>query len=520
MQFGRYRILQDLGSGGMAVVCKALVEGPQGFSREVVVKRIRSEFASDPSFVKMLATEARLSAKLRHPNIVQVYEFGEVDGEYYVAMELVDGPDLRALLAACGGHDIRVPVGVACFIIGEVAHALGHAHALTDDEGRSLEIVHRDVSPSNIMVTPAGAVKLLDFGIAKAAAQASDERTRTGALKGKVSYLSPEQVEGLSFDHRSDLFALGVVFYELLTMERLFRGENEFQVMRQIREVDVPPLAKRAANIPPDLDLVVRKLLAREPAERFGSGEEVAAALVPIARRLEGDAASLRRFLEDLGPLIGRPEVRPPREPTATALPYVSTISRGELHTRTVAPGAPAGGSRALRVAAVAVVLLLAATIGRLSGRMGGSPPPEAAGGAGPATAATKATAATAAPASPIAATAASPATATAASPAAAERDRVKLRIGGTDGAEVLVDGALVGTVPLEVALPRLDGVRRVALHASGYDPWQREVSGAVDAALMVWLHRSAPSPRRAAPSLPPSPKRAPPADKLLKDPF
>jgi serine/threonine-protein kinase len=286
----------------MAVVSRAVIEGPLGFSRALCIKRIRPALSGDPAFVRKLAAEARLSALLLHPNIVQVHDFGDVDGEYYIAMELVEGMDLLAVLRRASNNGITLPIGVICHVVAEVARALGYAHALTDEDSRPLGIIHRDVTPSNIMITPLGAVKLLDFGIARATAHLrNDIITRSGALHGKVSYLSPEQVIGEPATPRSDLFSLGVVFHELLTLHKLFSGRNDLQVMQSIYDCNVPP-PSLSRQLPPDVDEVVLRLLQRNPAERFASGEELASALLPIARRLHGDAVTLQKLyvrLED-----------------------------------------------------------------------------------------------------------------------------------------------------------------------------------------------------------------------------
>jgi eukaryotic-like serine/threonine-protein kinase len=313
-QFGRFRLLEDLGRGGMAVISRAVVDGPRGFQRELVVKRIQPALAQ-PRFVNLLATEARLSARLHHPGIVQVYEFGDVDGEYYLAMELVEGLDLRHVRRAWARREQRPPVGVVCHIVREVASALAYAHALTDSDGRPLQIVHRDVSPSNIMITPLGTVKLLDFGIAKAADHIRCDQTPTdvGWLRGKISYLSPEQAAGWPLDGRTDIFSLGIVFYELLTMERLFPSTPAFQTIRRIREVDVPPPRTLVPELPADVEAVVMKMLARAPDHRFANCDELVTALTPITRRLDGDAAALRRCYVELGTVArAHAKTRPP----------------------------------------------------------------------------------------------------------------------------------------------------------------------------------------------------------------
>ncbi len=305
MRVGRYRLVEDIGAGGMAVVSRAVVDGYQGFSREIVVKRISSSVAPTETLVHLLATEARLSAKLLHPNIVQVYDFDQVDGEYYIAMELVDGVTLLELLRALRAQKRQPPVGVVCFIVREVARALAYAHALTDEQGRPLEIVHRDVTPSNIMVTDFGGVKLLDFGIAKAAAHVRSDQTQTqiGAIRGKISYLSPEQILGHQVDRRSDIFSLGIVFSELLTTEKLFKSPSDFETMRRIREDAIAPPSTRRSDLSEEIDAIVGKMLARAPEERFASCAELVDALTPLTRRWQGDGVALRRFVAELGPI-------------------------------------------------------------------------------------------------------------------------------------------------------------------------------------------------------------------------
>jgi serine/threonine-protein kinase len=294
--FGRYRLVRELGRGGMGVVYYAMIEGPQGFIRPCVVKRIVPELARDEGFIQSLVAEARLSGLLVHPGIVQVYEFGELDGEYFLAMEYVEGVSLHEALRHAQRTEHPLPPGTVCYLAAELALALGYAHALHDHAGRALEIVHRDVSPSNVMLGRSGTVKLLDFGIARAASHTRDQVTRTGTIKGKFAYMSPEQAEGLPIDHRSDLFALGSVVWEALTLRRLFFAPDDLQTLRLVREAKVPP-----TGVDAELDTVLMHLLARDPNERIASGDELAAILQPIAHRLQGNTFSVRRLVAELG---------------------------------------------------------------------------------------------------------------------------------------------------------------------------------------------------------------------------
>jgi serine/threonine protein kinase len=309
--FGRYRLIEQIGAGGMALVYRA-VQPQAPDAAPVVIKRMLPELSRDPVFVKMLVAEARLSSRLVHPNIVQVHELGLVGNEYFLSMEYCDGADLARVLNRCVAAGTALPIGLACHIVHQIASALAYAHDLADGEGRPLEIIHRDVSPANIMTTSEGAVKLLDFGVAKAAAHVRDDRTRTGTLKGKINYLSPEQAEGLEIDRRSDLFALGIVLYESLTMRRLFRGDSDLVTLRMIRQCEVSAPSTEREGVPPELDAIVLKMLARDPAQRYARADEIVAALEPLTKSLGGDPVpvQLQQFIASLGPLGPAPVPR------------------------------------------------------------------------------------------------------------------------------------------------------------------------------------------------------------------
>ena len=298
--FGRYRLLEPIGSGGMAVVYRALTLDGE---RSVVIKRVLPALCRDPSFARMLLAEARLSCRLRHPAIVEVYEMGRVADEYYIAMEHVDGVDLVRLLNRCLKAGKPLPVGLACWLVREMAQALAYAHDLTDDLGRPLGIVHRDVTPSNIMLTTDGRAKLLDFGVAKAAEHVVDDRTRTGTLKGKVHYLSPEQADGLPVDRRADVFSLGIVLHECLAMKRLFVGDGDLATLRLIRQAEVTPPSAKRPEVPPELDAIVLKMLSREASARYQSATELAEALTPFVERFGAGSDAMRDFIASLGPI-------------------------------------------------------------------------------------------------------------------------------------------------------------------------------------------------------------------------
>ena len=347
VRFGRYRLVERIGAGGMAEVHRAVVDGPGGFQRTVVIKRMLRQLCGDDAFVRMLLAEGRLTALLHHPGIVQVHEVGEVDGIYYLAMEHVDGVDLASLLRAAQARR-PLPPAVAVAVAVELAGALAYAHARTDEAGRPCDIVHRDVSPANIMVTPLGAVKLLDFGIAKAADSLRDVETRTGTLKGKVAYMSPEQAEGEPVDRRSDVFALGVVLHEMLTLRRLFRADDDLATLKLVRECAVAP-----PGVDVELDAIVMRMLARRREERFGSCDEVVAALTPVARRLGADAAAVREYVAALGPI----ERRVPRSTVRETATFDLSPQAAAPPQRSRAPWIAAALS-AVVIGAVAVALV------------------------------------------------------------------------------------------------------------------------------------------------------------------
>lgn len=298
-RFGRYVLLDRIGAGGMAEVFRAVMPGVEGFRRTFVVKRILAARAQAADFVEMFVQEARIGALLNHPNIVQVYDFGNVDGNYFLAMEYLRGRDLSALTRRLRERQRPCPIPVAAFIAREVAQSLGYAHALTDPEGQPLHVVHRDVSPSNIMCVRAGGVKLLDFGIAKATGVAP-EQTGQGIFKGKLAYMAPERLRDEPFDGRSDLFALGVVLWELLTGRRLFRGQTESDTLKNVLQRRIPPPSELRPDMPAALDAVVLRALDRDPAARTPTGLEMADELEEILAETRYHSKMLPALLQEL----------------------------------------------------------------------------------------------------------------------------------------------------------------------------------------------------------------------------
>jgi serine/threonine protein kinase len=306
--FGRYRLLGRIGEGGMAEVYRALMTGPEGFERELVLKRILPRLSETGDFKTMFIREAKISALLLHPNIVQIYEFGEAEGAYFIAMENVQGVTLREALTTLRREQRAMPYLVAADIARQICIGLDYAHTLHGPDGKALEIVHQDISPTNIMLAYTGTVKILDFGIARAASFAEEE-AKKGLIKGKVSYLSPEQIHVRPFDSRADIFALGVVFHEMLTGRRLFQAKNDITRMRQLlSQVVAPPSAMNAA-IPRELDRIVMRSLEMDPDARYQSTADMASDLertLIAARYSSRELSKLLHglFLPDEDPLV------------------------------------------------------------------------------------------------------------------------------------------------------------------------------------------------------------------------
>jgi eukaryotic-like serine/threonine-protein kinase len=278
-RFGRYILVDRLGAGGMAEVFRALVLGPEQFQRVVVVKRILPKYSASPAFIQMFIDEARLCGRLSHPNIIQVYEFGTQDQQYFITMEYVEGRSLVNMLQRLCEREERMPSTVAAEIARQVCRGLAYAHTLTAEDGKPLGIIHRDLSPGNVIVAHSGSVKVLDFGIARVENRFRVGTTNPGCVKGKFSYLAPEQLTSKPIDHRADLFSMGIVLYEMLTSTRLFRGENSTDSVNLLRSMRIPPPSERNPQVPARLDAIAMRALRRNPAERYQDATEMADAL-------------------------------------------------------------------------------------------------------------------------------------------------------------------------------------------------------------------------------------------------
>jgi serine/threonine protein kinase len=276
--YGRYLLLERLAIGGMAEVWLAEVRGQPG--RRYAVKRLLPTLADDPAFVTMFLDEARIGAQLDHPGIVPVHDLGREGSSYFMAMDYLAGQDLRALLARLRHDGSRLPPALSAFVVAQAARALDHAHRALGHDGAPLHVVHRDLSPANVLLGYDGRVAVIDFGIAQAALRAHRE---DAVLRGKFGYLSPEQVRGLPVDRRADVFSLGAVLHELLTGQRLFHGPSDLAVLERVRAAQVRPPSERNPAVPPALDAVVLRALSREPADRQPWASDLADALGPFA---------------------------------------------------------------------------------------------------------------------------------------------------------------------------------------------------------------------------------------------
>jgi serine/threonine protein kinase len=271
--FGKYYLLDRINVGGMAEVFRAKAFGVEGFERLVAVKRILPNIAEDTDFITMFIDEAKLAVQLNHANIAQIFDLGKVGDAYFIALEYLHGKDLRAVFDLARKEGRPVPIGLAVYALMKACEGLDYAHNKKDASGRDLELVHRDVSPQNILVSFDGDVKLIDFGIAKAIGKAN--KTQAGILKGKFGYLSPEQVEGAVIDRRSDVFGVGIILFELLTGQRLFAGDSDFSTIEKVRSVEIPSPRKYNSKIPEELEQIVLKALARNVADRFQTAMEL-----------------------------------------------------------------------------------------------------------------------------------------------------------------------------------------------------------------------------------------------------
>jgi serine/threonine-protein kinase len=297
-RFGKYLLVGDIAVGGMAEVFLAVHKGVEDFIKVVVIKRVLPHLTSNPDFVRMFVDEARLAARLEHPNIVRTYEFGEVNGHYFTAMEYLPGEDLFKALSNLSLSRQMMPVHIATGITSQLCSGLHFAHQFTDTSGKPLNLVHRDINPANILITYGGEVKIIDFGVAKTN---TNVKTVNGTIKGKVAYMPPEQVLGREVDQRADIFSAGVVLWEVLTGRPLFLRSNEAATLYAIMNAPIPPPSKLRSDVPPQLDKIVSRALSRSPGDRYETAEEMASEIDDVAAELPRyDGRVLAAKLEEL----------------------------------------------------------------------------------------------------------------------------------------------------------------------------------------------------------------------------
>ncbi len=318
-RIGRYEIMERLAVGGMAEAFRARAHGPGGYQRELVIKRILPHLAQDPDFVRAFVDEAKILGMLNHPNVVGVYDFGEDQGLHYLALEFLDGPSLATMVDRASRLRAAIPAGIVAYVGKEICNGLSEVHTARDPQGTALGLIHRDVTPSNVMTTLNGGVKLLDFGVAKIAG--SEQVTQHGRLKGKPGYFAPEQIAGSAIDSRVDLFALGVLLHEMLCLRHLFHrdGEGIASTIYRIMQLEVPEPSSIRADAPPALGRIILKALSREPHNRYASAYEMARELDLVALDLGTRAEDLARFVADQNAASPHLEDEP-REPTTQGL--------------------------------------------------------------------------------------------------------------------------------------------------------------------------------------------------------
>jgi TonB family protein len=317
-KFGQYVLLDRIATGGMAEVWKARMRGVEGFQKTVAIKKILPHLSDNQDFIEMFIDEAKLAAQLSHNNIIHIYDLGKIQSSYYIAMEYVDGSDLKTILRKAQEHDQPMSVELALFIASKIASALDYAHRKRDFQDQEMGLVHRDVSPQNVLISEEGDIKLCDFGIAKAASKAS--HTQAGALKGKLQYMSPEQAWGRAIDRRSDIFALATVLYEMLTGRKLFAGDNELSILDQVREARVAAPSVINDEVTPEVDRIVAKALAKDPTERYQTAGEMARDLDAVLYSFKPTptSADLAIYMHRLAapvPVIAQPEFDSEPEP-------------------------------------------------------------------------------------------------------------------------------------------------------------------------------------------------------------
>lgn len=517
MSFGKYRLLAELGHGGMADVFLAVQAGPagSGFRKLTVVKRLRQNLAEEPEFVAMLVDEARIAARLNHPNVVQTNEVGNVGNQYFIAMEYLDGQPLhriqhRSTQRAKVGATPPLSAHQQYLILMDALAGLHHAHELADYDGTPLDIVHRDMTPQNVFVTYEGQVKVVDFGIAKAAGRASE--TRQGVVKGKVRYMAPEQAIGLAVSRRSDVFAVGIMLWEAAAGRRMWQDKDDLQIVHALVSGDLPPMPREVdPNVPEEVDRICRKALALRPEDRYATADEF--------------RGEIEHYLANSGKLV---ETRRQLAPTVAELfkdkrSEIRAIIEKQLASIEDAPESSSGASELMFVpqdsaSKANLRMTMRNTPITISLPPAGMTPPAEPSVRPPAVQPVPnnkrpALFAAAAAVALVAAlgiwkTSASGASATA-RPTAHEVEEVHLRLTATPaGARVSVDGQVFQPLPLDVRVPRDDTMHRVRIEADGYEPRVESLSFASNIQMAFDLVKSPaqPTPATSASAAKPPP--------------
>ncbi len=339
-QFGKYQLLDKIAVGGMAELFRAKLTGAQGFEKLIAIKKILPNLSGEESLLSAFIDEAKLAALLHHENIIQIYDFGSMDDQYFIAMEYLFGKDLRTITRTARKKDLALGMENILYIVSRICDGLDYSHNLKDLQGKPLKIIHRDINPQNILITYEGQVKIIDFGIAKAASH--NTKTRENLIKGKLAYMSPEQANGQQIDHRSDIFSTGIILYELLAARRMFTGET-MQVLSLVRDAQYDPPEEVIADLPSKLNAILRQALAKDPDDRYQSASEMLAdieefmfelSLRPNARSFAGYMKELfeEEYAEEELALWAKTKIyeageqEPENEPVAEEGTYETTL--------------------------------------------------------------------------------------------------------------------------------------------------------------------------------------------------
>ena len=478
-QIGRYHIVGHLAAGGMAEILLGKLFGPSGFERAVVIKRILPNFASSQTFVDMFLDEARVVARIQHPNVVQVQELGQTDGALFMVMEYLEGETLQGILRRIWRTGYRLPSWLVAHVIAQVCAGLHAAHDLTDDMGQPLGLVHRDVSPSNIFITYNGAVKLLDFGIAKFEARKTG--TEAGQLKGKFAYMAPELCLAQPLDRRTDIFSLGVVFFEALTGRRLFARDNHMLSMKAITEDPIPSVRSVAPECPKELVDICARALSRDPADRYATAAEMRRELLLAVRQYAANELpedALRSFMLE----HFRERVTEKRDmlrrvmagSEITKMPGAEVEQSVQLPVADVVPTSPTSiwsPRRAPRFALAGIALVGAAALGGWFAQSN-SPPAthEVVDRAPPALEPSE-------PAEPP----------PAAQAVTADAQTVSITVQtSVPGAEVTLEGEPQGQTPVTLELPRSDAPVELRLTRTGFEPLTHTITPTRDLEMLL----------------------------------